>query len=66
MPCDYTKYPKDWKAIRAEVLDRSERERQHMTAVDQEVTRANRQHAPASVSDIRNRPQAALTDPARS
>ena len=20
MPCDYSKYPKDWKAIRAEVL----------------------------------------------
>ncbi len=23
MPCDYTKYPKDWKAIRAEVLERA-------------------------------------------
>ena len=23
MPCDYTRYPKDWKAIRAEVLERA-------------------------------------------
>lgn len=23
MPCDYKKYPKDWKAIRAEVLERA-------------------------------------------
>lgn len=23
MPCDYSKYPKDWKAIRAEVLERA-------------------------------------------
>lgn len=36
------------------------RERQRMTAVAQEVLRTNRQHAPASVSDIRNRLQAAL------
>lgn len=24
MPCDYSKYPKDWKAIRTEVLERAE------------------------------------------
>lgn len=24
MPCDYSKYPKDWKAIRAEVLVRAD------------------------------------------
>ena len=23
MPCDYSKYPKDWKAIRAEALERA-------------------------------------------
>ena len=23
MPCDYSKYPKDWKTIRAEVLERA-------------------------------------------
>lgn len=23
MPCDYSKYPKDWKAIRVEVLERA-------------------------------------------
>lgn len=23
MPCDYSRYPKDWKAIRAEVLERA-------------------------------------------
>lgn len=37
MPCDYSKYPKNWKAIRAEVLERAAHQCEECGVLNKEV-----------------------------